>query len=297
MSPQARKGLTLLLVAACAVAACANEPEEPSSPPRPLSCIASTFSLKKLEMPEASGAAWVSHVAGDGWLVVADHGNNGRAVLVGVDGSTVAEFELPLDLGAGDDLEGLAWSRAGRLVGITSSGYLRQWTLDTSPPQLAQLAQAISADPQWICDAQDNNCGPNWEGLCLDPAPEPDGCAGFVVSKTLGELVCLRASGASYSLDPSVRIEVTKDGRLSGCDYEPQAPYRLVVAGNDQAQNKLWEITTPRDPEAAQSEKLEIEGTLNQEAIAFGPQGVLLSFGDEETITGEGSAIVSFYCL
>lgn len=297
MSPQAVRGLTLLLVATFTVAACADEPEEPTpSLPQPLSCIASTFPLKALEMPEASGAAWVSCAAGDGWLIVADNGNDGRATLLGADGTLLAELELPLDEGAGDDMEGLAWS-AGRLIGLTSSGYIRQWSLDTVAPQLIQLAQAISEDAQWMCGAQENNCGPNWEGLCLDPAPEPGGCAGFVVSKTLGELVCLRASGASYTLDPTIRIEVTKEGRLSGCDYEPQSPYRLIVAGNDEAQNKLWEITTPRDLSTAQSEKLEIEGTLNQEAIAFGPQGVLLSFGDEETITGEGSAIVSFYCL
>ena len=297
MSPQAVSALSILLVATLGVAACADEPEEPTrSLPQPLSCIASTFPMKTLEMPEASGAAWVSSAVGDGWLVVADHGNDGRAVLLGADGALAGEFELPLGEGAGDDLEGLAWSTSDRLVGLTSSGYIRQWSLDTTTPQLVQLAQPISADPAWICDPQENNCGPNWEGLCLDPVPEVGGCAGFVVSKTLGELVCLRSSGVSYTLDPTARIEVTKAGRLSGCDYETQPPYRLIVAGNDDSQNKLWEITEPRDLEAADSEKLEIEGTLNQEAIAFGPNGVLLSFGDEETITGAGSAIVSFYC-
>jgi len=297
MRPQAARGLTLLLFAALGAASCTDEPEEAPSLPQPLSCIASTFPLKTLEMPEASGAAWVSSVHGDGWVVVADHGNEGRASLLGIDGSILAEFDLPLDLGAGDDLEGLAWSSADRLVGLTSSGYIRQWTLATSPPQLVQLAQAISADPQWICDAQENNCGPNWEGLCLDPSPEPDGCVGFAVSKALGELVCLRESGASYTLDPFVRIKVTKEGRLSGCDYELEPPHRLIAAGNDEAQSKVWEITSSRTPEEADSEKLEIEGTLNQEAVSFGPEGALLSFGDEETVTGEGSAIVSFYCL
>lgn len=297
MRPQVVRGLPLLLVVVVGFAGCVDEPELPApSLPKPLSCISSTFPLKTLEMPEASGAAWVKSAAGDGWLVVADHGNDGRATLLGPDGSLLAELELPLDEGAGDDLEGLAWSRGGRLVGITSSGYIRQWSLDTAHPQLVQLAQAISEDPAWICNPQENNCGPNWEGLCLDPAPEVDGCAGFVVSKTLGEIVCLRSSGAGYTLDPTARIEVTKEGRLSGCDYETQPPYRLIVAGNDQSQNKLWEITTPRDLETAESEKLEIEGTLNQEAIAFGPDGVLLSFGDEEAITGEGSVIVSFFC-
>ena len=297
MSPQLASGLSLLLLAALSAAGCAETVEEPPLPPEPMTCVPSTFALKKLDMPEASGAAWVSSALGDGWLIVADNGNDGRAVLVDGDAAVLAELKLPLDEGAGDDLEGLAWSVEERLVGLTSSGHLRQWSFDSDPPQLIQLAQAISDDPAWTCDPQDNNCGPNWEGICLDPAPEPDGCAGFAVSKSLGELVCLRSSGASYKLDPSVRIEVTKEGRLSGCDYELVEPHRLIVAGNDQSQNKLWEVLSPRDPEAFEAEKLEIEGTLNQEAIAFGPDGRLLSFGDEETVTGEGSAIISFYCL
>jgi len=297
VSPQLFRGLTVLLLAALCAAACAEEVEEAPSPPQPLACVPSTFTIKTLELPEASGAAWVSSGLGDGWLIVADHGNDGRAVLLGEEASVLAELNLPLDEGAGDDIEGLAWSNQDRLVGLTSSGYIRQWSLESDPPQLVQLAQAISGDPLWTCDALDNNCGPNWEGLCLDPAPEAGGCAGFAVSKTLGELVCLRTEGASYVLDPSVRIEVTKDGRLSGCDYELTSPHRLIVAGNDQSQNKLWEISSPRDPEAADAEKLEIEGTLNQEAIAFSPDGRLLSFGDEEAITGEGSAIVAFFCL
>ena len=297
MSPRTLKGLTLLLVSALAASACGDEPEPTSEAVEPLSCVVGSFALKKLSLPEASGAAWVSGALGDGWLVVADHGNEGRAVHVSPDGSVSTEVELPLDMSAGDDLEGLAWSPQGRLVGLTSAGYLRQWSLKANPPQLAQLAQAISDDEAWVCGAQENNCGPNWEGLCFDPEPAPDGCAGFAVSKTLGELVCLRESGAGFALDPTVRVEVTKEGRLSGCDYELVAPHRLIVAGNDKSQNAFWEVLDSRTPESADVEKLKIEGTLNQEAVAFGPEGRILSFGDEETITGEGSAIVSFTCL
>ncbi len=297
MSPQLVRGLVLLPLMWATVSACGASADPETSPQAPLRCVVGSFAIKTLDLPEASGATWVSSAMGDGWLIVADHGNNGRAAFLSPDGATQSELELPLDSNAGDDLEGLAWSDQGRVVGLTSSGHLRQWSLDSDPPQLIQLAQAISDDVEWVCDAQENNCGPNWEGLCLDPKPEPEGCVGFAVSKTLGELVCLRAQGQSYKLDPSVRIDVTKGGRLSGCDYELSEPYRLIVAGNDQSQNAFWEIIEPRAPEETYAEKLEIEGTLNQEAIAFSPEGKLLSLGDEETITGEGSAIVSFTCL
>lgn len=297
MSPQVIRGLPILLLTALSAVGCPTATEEPAAPDAEIACVAGSFPLKKLELPEASGAAWVSSAHGEGWLIVSDHGNEGRAVFITPEGDTPRELELPLDPGAGDDLEGLAWSSAGRLVGLTSSGYVRQWSLEASGPQLVQLSQAISDDDDWICGALENNCGPNWEGLCLDPAPSAGGCAGFAVSKELGELLCLRAVSGSYELDPSVRIEVTKSGRLSGCDYELAPPYRLLVAGNDEAQNRFWEITSPREPETAEAEKLEIEGTLNQEAIAFSPDGQLLSFGDEEAVTGEGSAIASFFCL
>jgi hypothetical protein len=286
-----------LLLGCLGLGSCTDEvtPAVPE-PVASLSCVPSTFITKKLDLPEASGAVWVESALGTGWLVGADNGNDGEVVLLGEGGAILAGFNLPLDEAAGDDLEGLAWSPSGRLVGLTSAGYLRQWDLDAGGPQLAQLAQAISSDPDWACAPQESNCGPNWEGLCLDPAPEEGGCAGFAVSKKRGELVCVRASGSGFVLDPQVRIDVTGKDQLSGCDYMLEAPHALVVAGNDEAENGLWVIDDPRNPLKASAHALEIGGTLNQEAVAFGPDGLMLSFGDEELVTGEGSAIVAFFC-
>ena len=287
----------VMLLGSLGLASCTDEITPAELEPEPtLSCVPSTFITKKLDLPEASGAVWIESALGTGWLVGADNGNDGKVVLVGQGGAILAELNLPLDEAAGDDLEGLAWAPSGRLVGLTSAGYLRQWDLEASGPKLSQLAQAISSDPDWACGPQESNCGPNWEGLCLDPAPEDGGCAGFAVSKKRGELVCVRASGSGYVLDPELRIDVTGKNELSGCDFMLEAPHALVVGGNDEADNGLWAIVGHRQPHEASVHALEIGGTLNQEAVAFGPQGTLLSFGDEELVTGEGSAIVAFFC-
>jgi len=280
----------VLLVVAC------GHDEEEAPETHELTCLPSSFALKKLALPEASGAVWGKTHLGEGWLVVADHGNEGALSLVSASGEVVTSLELPLDESAGDDLEGLAWSTADRLVGLTSSGYVRQWSLHSETVQLTHLAVAFSDDPEWTCAAYETNCGPNWEGLCLDPAPLDAGCAGFAVSKKKGDLVCLRTDGSGFVLDPTVRIDVSGKNELSGCDYTLTPPHALLVSGNDESDNRLWEIIDHRSPAMASARALEIGGTLNQEAIAFGPDGVLLSFGDEEALTGEGSAIAAFYC-
>ena len=287
--------MALTLWGLLALSAC-TAPVEAPDPELALVCLPSTFALKKLDLAEASGAAWVQSAAGEGWLVVADNGNGGEAVLVGPGGEIFAELKLPLDAAAGDDIEGLAGWGGGRLVGLTSGGFLRQWSLEQAAPQLVQLAKPISADPQWVCQPQETNCGPNWEGLCLDPAPEAGGCAGFALSKALGELVCLREDLGGLVLDDSVRIKVSKKKSLSGCDYGLEAPHPLVVVGNEASDNAFWQILGHRTPQSAQVEPMEIGGTLNQEAVAFGKGGLLLSFGDEEEVTGEGSAIAAFFC-
>ena len=57
MSPRTLKGLTLLLVSALAASACGDEPESAPEAADPLSCVVGSFALKKLSLPEASGAA------------------------------------------------------------------------------------------------------------------------------------------------------------------------------------------------------------------------------------------------
>jgi hypothetical protein len=277
------------------LSACTTPVDPPISDPL-LVCVPTTFGLAKLDLAEASGAVWVKTDSLQGWLIGADNGNGGQAVIIGAEGELLAELNLPLDEGAGDDLEGMAWSKAGQLVGLTSAGYLRRWTLTDTGGHLTQLASPISSDPQWICEPHESNCGANWEGLCLDPAPLEGGCAGFAVSKELGELFCVREGESGFVLDADVRIKVTKKKRLSGCDYALEPPHHLVVAGNDTSDDALWQILGHREPLGASAELLEVGGSLNQEALAFGPGGALLSFGDEEEISGLGSAIAAFFC-
>ena len=137
------------------------------------------------------------------------------------------------------------------------------------------------------CPARAGNCGPNFEGLCLDPAPIDGGCAGFAVSKARGQLVCVRAGADGYRLDPAVTIAVTDGnvdhpdlGPLSGCSFEAGPPHRLVVAGNAFTGSTLWEVTGYRAPAAAVVTELPFTGAPNQEAILFFGRGVLASFGD-----------------
>lgn len=272
--------------------ACSDEP----APAPTLRCQVAQTLTDSIALSEASGAVWVESPLGEGWLVVADQGHEGEAVLVAKGTLLTQSYDLPLDPGAGDDLEGLALAPDGRLVGLTSAGYLRQWTLAAGGIQLDQLAQPITEETDWLCAPQDSNCGANFEGLCLDPAPVGSACAGFAVSKEKGKLVCVVAAGAEYMLDTSRKIKVTGDDQLSGCDYELEPPHRLVVAGNDESFGALWEILHHGDTESALAVVLPVTGAPNQEAIAFGPDGALISFGDEQILTGEGSPVVGFSC-
>ncbi len=254
-----------------------------------------------LPIPEASGAARLSKGR---YIVVADSGNDGRALIVDESQGTSAALVLPLGAGAGDDLEGLDVSPDGRLFGVTSAGWLRAWRIDAADPEGGDKATlvsgpvAVSEDSDWFCDPFQVNCGPNYEGLCLHPEPAlafSDGCAGWLVSKARGELVCLRREGESYRADPSMRHPVAPQNQLSGCAYEPTPPYRLLVAGNVYSGDRIWEVGE------SDMEQLPETGAGNQESILVlegdrpgAPR--ILSFGDLQELSDGQSPRVLFEC-
>ncbi|MEZ4267908.1 MAG: hypothetical protein R3F39_16155 [Myxococcota bacterium] len=265
----------------------------------PLVCVPEALGeVKRLELPEASGAVWIDNALGRGWLVIADSGNKGAGALLDPVAYLTLPVEFPLDAAAGDDVEGLALSPLGRVVGLVSSGYIREWTADATGLVLAQFATAVTDDADYLCDPQGGNCAANFEGFCLHPAPGPDAaCVGFAVSKARGELVCVVSTDDGYRLDPSQRLAVGEAEQLSGCDYELEAPHRLVVAGNLFALSALWEVRGYDDLATAEVLSMPLTGAANQEALGFGPGGLLISFGDTQGLNGsETSPMVGFRC-
>ncbi|TNF29901.1 MAG: hypothetical protein EP329_14620 [Deltaproteobacteria bacterium] len=258
--------------------------------PGPLSGCVEQTPLTWLELPEASGAARLD-AAGDRVVVVADSGNRGQAVLLDLAAGTAVPAALPVDDGVGDDLEGLARALDGRIVGLTSAGWFREWRLDGAGFAVVRPAYRGSDAPGWSCEARQVNCGPNYEGLCLDPAPAEGGCVGFAASKANGVLVCVRAGADGFRIDPAVTIAVTEGnpsqpdlGPLSGCSYEPAPPHRLVVAGNAFTGSRLWEVVDHRSPASATVHELPYVGAPNQEAVLFVAGRSLASFGDLQSL-------------
>jgi len=277
----------------------APTPDAEPPGPGPLAGCRQDGDMAWLPMHEASGAAWL----GDGRvLVAADSGHGGEALFLDLAEGQTVPLVLPLGDGASDDIEGLATAPDGRVVGATSGGWLREWTVEGEVVTLARGPYAVTDPGDWLCAARRGNCKKNYEGLCLDPAPSEGGCVGFLASKTDGVLVCLRHGAEGYRLDPEVLIDVASEaggdierGPLSGCAYEPSPPHRLVVAGNIFTMAAIWEVVGHRDPATAVVERLPLMGAANQEAIVIVDGERMLSFGDLQRF-GEGSPVIRFAC-
>ncbi|MBS1123370.1 MAG: hypothetical protein H6Q90_5598, partial [Deltaproteobacteria bacterium] len=75
---------------------------------------------------EASGAAWMPIGGKPALVVIGDSGNEGEYAIIDPDsGKTLELGKLPLG-GPGDDLEGVA-VRGGKLVALTSPGWIQEW--------------------------------------------------------------------------------------------------------------------------------------------------------------------------
>jgi hypothetical protein len=178
-------------------------------------------------VPEASGAAWLD-IDGKLTLVVAsDSGHDGAFGLVDPEtGATRAQGTFPLGSGASDDIEGLA-ARGQRLYGITSSGFMREWEWKSGAFVLLAGPYPIGG-PDMTCKG--TNCGKNYEGLAIAPAPI-GGCVGYACSKETGAIYCLTDQQGKLVASGAAGITIVdKKDVLADCAFDERG--ELYVGNN-----------------------------------------------------------------
>lgn len=181
-------------------------------------------------VPEASGAAWMEIDGVLTLVVAADSGHDGMFGFVDPEtGATRTTGKLPLGTGASDDIEGLA-SRGTRLVGITSSGYIREWEWQAGAFVLVAGPYPIGGEGVVCKNANKTNCGRNYEGLAIAPAPIGE-CVGYACSKETGAIYCLKDDGGKLAATeaPGITIVDKKDA-LADCAFGDKG--ELYVGNN-----------------------------------------------------------------
>lgn len=234
----------------------------------------------------------------DGKLVgVGDSGQHGAYAIIDPDsGKTLEQGTLPLGdpSTASDDLEGLsAWN--GKLVGISSAGWIRVWQRADKGFQLVEgpyalgpvdlpvgaLHRGIGDVPPttdgMVCPIEGTNCGRNYEGICLAPTAQginPLVCAGYALSKADGHLYCLMLDLDTHHLvvHRDKAIAVGRPGTAADCAFDDAAT--LWVGHNVFAMNDVQRIDRALDPAHA---------TITE----IGPAGV----GFSEAIVAKGDTI------
>ncbi len=272
-----------------AALACKNDPTFPAT----------------LSVPEASAAAEVELVVGvREILVVSDSGRGGVAVLWRIPSGPIRSITLPLDPGASDDLEGMAWVTAhasgggGALYTLTSSGAVRRFVPDGHGGlRRDQDAYPLGKTPRACPNLHDVNCGRNYEGLCLRPRSTPARCAGYAASRASSELDCLVFDGdrlVADELRPPLRMGrgLVPAGALSDCAFgAASGPARetLLVTTNVYGGSSTYRVSEP----SGALTPLEGLGTLNNEAVVVDGDGAAYLFGD---IDSEVSPSTRFTC-
>jgi outer membrane protein assembly factor BamB len=226
-------------------------------------------------VPEASGAAWITLDGKPELLVISDSGNHGAYGIVDPDtGATIETGTLPLSDEASDDIEGVS-ARGDRIYGITSSGWIRVWRRRAGAATAAQdrfelidrpyplgpidlpdaknNARAPSGDGM-VCNGRVVNCGRNYEGLCLAPAPRSDSCIGFAGSKADGHLYCLTESAGKLVVHRDRAIAITRPGALADCAFGDDGT--LWVGSNMFDLGRVYRVSHWDDPAAAQVERV-----------------------------------------
>jgi hypothetical protein len=225
----------------------------PASAPRcqPLPFAEST------PVPEASGAAWLVLDGKPALLVVGDSGNHGAYGIVDPEtGATGETGRLPLTDLVSDDIEGVsAWG--DQIAGLTSSGWVLTWRrrpggFDLSAPPYP--LGPIEAPGAMACRGRGVNCGRNYEGLCLVPAPRPGGCAGFAASKTDGRLYCLTEQAGKLVAHADRAIQLVRPDALADCAFGDDGA--LWAGSNLFDLSRVYRITHWDDPAAAQIERI-----------------------------------------
>jgi hypothetical protein len=260
----------------------------PVSRPGPLECTPQPFAASSpvpeasgAACPEASGAAWLTIDGKLSLVVIGDSGNDGAYAIVDPEtGETREQGELPLgDLphdGGGDDLEGIA-VRGGKLVAVTSPGWIRVWervangfALVEGPYPLGpvDLPDTGGEPPEgtgMVCAPRHANCGRNYEGLCLAPDPGTSRCIGFVASKADGHLYCVVDRAGKLAVEHAGAIRVMRPGVIGDCAFSDDGS--LYVGGN-LFDTTVHHVAGWQDPKTATVEPIGPLGLVNPETLA-----------------------------
>jgi hypothetical protein len=218
-------------------------------------------------VPEASGAAWLAIDGKPMLVVVSDSGNDGAYGIVDPEtGATIETGELPLSNATSDDVEGVA-VRGDLVHGITSSGWILVWRRKgkgfervgepyplgpVDLPDTANNNRAPAGDGM-VCNARVVNCGRNYEGLCLAPAP-PGDCVGFAASKADGHLYCLTDQAGKLVVDRRRAIAIARPGALADCAFGDDGT--LWVGSNMFDLGNVYRVAGWDDPAHATVERV-----------------------------------------
>jgi hypothetical protein len=217
-------------------------------------------------VPEASGAAWMEIDGVLTLVVTADSGHDGMFGFVDPEtGVTRTSGTFPLGTGASDDIEGLA-SRGKRLYGITSSGYMREWEWQAGAFVLVAGPYAIGGQGVVCKNPEKSNCGKNYEGLALAPAPIGE-CVGYACSKETGQVFCLADQGGRLAATsaPGITI-IDKKDVLADCAFGDKG--ELYVGNNLFGLARTFRVENLADPAQVAITDLGPLGTGFPETVA-----------------------------
>jgi hypothetical protein len=260
----------------------------------PVACVRDPSFPSLFDVPEASAAAEVELTRGvRELLVVADSMRQGAALAYRIPDGPARRLVLPLDPRAIDDVEGMAW-RMGHLYVLISTGYVERFTPDGkgdltrdgdayvlgAPPYVASIHGELTERP------------PDFEGLCLRaPAvsgagratPSAARCAGYAASRAYGWLVCLVFEGERLKVDPvhpRVPLDVPHHS-LSDCAFGAvggPGEGTLLVTTNIRGGSTVYRV----DEGTGALARIDVEGTINDEAVAIDRDGRLYQFADAQ---------------
>jgi hypothetical protein len=299
--PLGRHGAWLVLAGPLACAGCDHRATAASSdagvatqgaPSSGLACKSDPTFPATFQVAEASAAAEVELLPGvREILVVSDSGRDGAALLLRIPSGPTRAIKLPLDPGASDDIEGIAWVTAhsngggSALYTLTSSGAVRRFIPDGQGGlRRDQDAYPLGPAPHACPNLHDVNCGKNYEGLCLRPRSTSARCAGYAASRASAELDCLVFEGdrlVADDLRPPMRLGrgLVPAGSLSDCAFGAAAgpaAATLLVTTNVYGGSAAFVVAEPSGALAP----IEGLGTLNNEAVAVDHDGAAYLFGD-----------------
>ena len=258
MAAQANLQATLTALVLAASVGCAAEPKANLAD---VTCTQSDF-LPSLAMPEASAVAPIVMHGTTRLVVISDSGHAGSFTAIDTTtGAAIKSGQLPLGA-TSDDIEG-ATVLQGDLIGVTSAGWIYRWHFDDALDQFALVAPPYPlapVDPNlpldggsgespppegsgMACGAEGQNCGRNYESICLSPTPSNarDACVGLVVSKSEGHAYCLTLRDGVLQVDRDRNFLVGLPGALADCAID--AENRAWIGANILTFGRVFVLT------------------------------------------------------